>query len=305
MLVSDAAGGGPSLAFTGAAIDRAAEIRHDDAAIAALLSGASTMAVAAGGQGVLIESSAERLARVPWSSSGDEPLLLGIEQGRPLVAVDLDALGHPRRAELIDGGRLLGLREAGTMLPRAEGGLAAYLTAMLSWHRRHGFCAVCGSATRVAEGGLSRGCPNCGAAHFPRTDPVVIMTVEHEGRLLLGSRTGWPDDRYSILAGFVAPGETPEEAVVREVREESGIEAFAPAYVASQPWPFPASLMLGYSAQAAGGEPQPGGDGEMSNVRWFRVDEIRAAQRGEGTVQLPGAVSIARMLIDLWVDQQG
>jgi NAD+ diphosphatase len=290
--------------FTGATIDRAAEIRHDPAAIAALLSGEDALAVASGSGGVLVEDGGGRLARLPWAAPGDEALLLGIEDGRPLLAVDLESLASDERTRLVNDRTVLGLREAGTSLPQEEGGLAAYLSALLGWHRRHGFCSVCGSATHVAEAGLSRKCPNCGATHFPRTDPVVIMTVEHDGRLLLGSRTGWPDDRYSILAGFVAPGETPEEAVVREVREESGIEAFAPAYVASQPWPFPASLMLGYSAQAAGGEPQPGGDGEMSDVRWFSADEIRAAQRGDGPMHLPGEVSIARMLIDLWVDRQ-
>src|SRR5262249_53858810 len=159
--------------------------------------------------------------------------------------------------------------------------LAAYLMALLNWHRRHRFCANCGAPTNVVEGGFSRKCPNCGASHFPRTDPVVIMLVEHDRRLLLGRRPVWPESRYSILAGFVSRGETLEEAVIREVREESGIEAYDARYVASQPWPFPSSLMLGFSARADGGEPTAR-DGELEDVRWFTLDQIREARSNDG-----------------------
>jgi NAD+ diphosphatase len=192
------------------------------------------------------------------------------------------------------------LRDAGTTLPQSEGGLAAYLVALMNWHQRHGFCSVCGTKTAIAEAGLSRKCPHCGATHFPRTDPVVIMTVEFDEQLLMGSRVGWPPERYSVLAGFVASAETPEEAVVREVREESGIHAHDATYVGSQPWPFPASLMLGFHARADGGEPRPGGDNELSDVRWFSREEVSAMQSGESPLKLPGEVSIARHLIDRW-----
>jgi NAD+ diphosphatase len=144
----------------------------------------------------------------------------------------------------------------------------------------------------------------CGATHFPRTDPVVIMLVQNGGRLLLGRRPAWPANRYSVLAGFVSPGETPEEAVVREVREESGIEAHSARYVTSQPWPFPSSLMLGFEAQADGGEPRATDD-ELEDVSWFTLDQVREAQREAGTLRLPPAVSIARTLIDLWVARDG
>jgi NAD+ diphosphatase len=139
---------------------------------------------------------------------------------------------------------------------------------------------------------------------------VVIMLVEHEGRLLLGRRAGWPGRRFSVLAGFVAPGESLEEAVVREVREESGIVSYDPRYVASQPWPFPASLMLGFTAFSDGGEPVAR-DGELEEVAWFTRDQVRAAALGEWStgagegsadMALPPPVSIARFLIDRWLE---
>jgi NAD+ diphosphatase len=129
------------------------------------------------------------------------------------------------------------------------------------------------------------------------------MAVEHQDRLLLGRRVGWPAGRFSVLAGFVAPGETPEEAVVREVREESGIDARDPKYVAAQPWPFPASLMLGFEARSDGGEPRAR-DGELEDVGWFTLAEVRDAQRELGPLQLPPRVSIARLLIDGWVKRR-
>ena len=156
----------------------------------------------------------------------------------------------------------------------AEAGLAAYVMALLNWHRRHRFCANCGNPTDVAEAGYLRHCPRCGANHFPRTDPVVIMTVESDDRLLLGRRAGWPAGRLSVLAGFVSPGESAEEAVTREVQEESGIVARDPVFVASQPWPFPASLMLGFHAVSDGGEPRVTDD-ELEEVGWWAATRSR------------------------------
>ena len=161
-----------------------------------------------------------------------------------------------------------------------------------------------GSATEIAEAGYSRRCPRCGSTHFPRTDPVVIMTVGHDRHLLLGRRAGWPPARCSVLAGFVSPGESAEEAVVREVREESGILARDPVYVASQPWPFPSSLMLGFDAQSDGGEPKAR-DGELEEVAWFSLEEVRAgANERNPDLLLPPPVSIARFLIERWVSLQ-
>jgi NAD+ diphosphatase len=225
-----------------------------------------------------------------------EPLLLGLADGRPLFAFDpggLEANGLP--------GSPLGLRELASELPEPELGLVAYAAALLNWHRRHGFCAVCGHATDPADGGHERRCPACGAHHFPRTDPVVIMRVTRDEQLLLGHQAAWPQGRYSVLAGFVEPGETLEQAVRREVREESGVELERVGYVASQPWPFPSSLMLGFEATArAGCEPQADGH-ELEHVRWFTRAEVRTAAAGESDVLLPPGFSIARRLIDGWL----
>lgn len=262
-----------------------------------------------------------RLLRRPLTGNVNpyRPILLGLEHGDPLFAADLDDPEAANQLAETGAGRLVSLREAGTLLGQEEGGLAAYLVALLNWHRKHRFCANCGAATRVAEAGLSRRCPTCGQTHFPRTDPVVIMLVDDgAGNVLLGRRIGWPEGRFSILAGYVAPGETPEEAVAREVREESGVVAHSPRYVASQPWPFPASLMLGYEASAhrptSDGDPVPQ-EGEMAEVRWFSLKQIRQAaalshpdaaeSRSDGALRLPGEVSIARMLIDAWVARGG
>ena len=264
--------------------------------------------------GVLVAQDGASLTRfAPSAEQLRELVLLGVEDGHGLFAVDLDreaaqerpaddgSWGHPEERRL---GRVVSLRDSGMELAHTEGGLAAYATGLLNWHRRHRFCANCGSATEITEAGLSRRCPSCGAHHFPRTDPVVIMTVEHDGRLLLGRRAGWPQGRLSVLAGFISPGESAEEAVVREVQEESGIVVRDPVYVTSQPWPFPASLMLGFHASSDGGVPQPT-DGELDEVHWMDIARVRRAVAGEDAgFELPGKVSIARFLIERWVAER-
>jgi len=307
--VTGAATGRP---FTGVVLDRVSVQRKDPDWVAALAASPRARGIAAGRDGVLVDSGERALVRLsPQPGQLETPILLGVDpDGAELVAIDLDReAARDRPAD--DGswgqtqgeldGHVVSLRDAGVVLPHAEAGLAAYATALLNWHRRHGFCANCGTATEITEAGFSRRCPNCGANHFPRTDPVVIMTVEHDGRLLLGRRTGWPEGRLSVLAGFVSPGESAEEAVVREVQEESGIICRDAAYVTSQPWPFPASLMLGFHAVSDGGEPRAT-DGELDEVRWIDGDVVAAAVAGEDApFALPGAVSIARFLIERWV----
>jgi len=294
--------------FTGATLDRAADVRADRAELTRLLADPGARFVAAGTENVLLANDSPALLRQRLDGQVNpyQPILLGLEDGRPLFAADMSEPDAETRIESTGLGRLVSLREAGMLLPQAEGGLAAYLVALLNWHRRHRFCANCGSATKVAEAGLSRRCPACKSSHFPRTDPVVIMLVEHDGHVLLGRRVGWEPGRFSILAGFIASGETPEEAVIREVHEESGIVAHSPRYMASQPWPFPSSLMLGYEASAEGGEPVPQ-IGEMAEVRWFSHAEILAAGAADfdGVPKLPGRVSIARSLIEAWVARGG
>jgi NAD+ diphosphatase len=294
--------------FTGMALDRVSVERKDPDWIRERAQRPDTRAVAAGRDGVLITGgSAPALLRVrPTAEQLSEPILLGVDGDEALFAVDLDE-GDGAQSLANDNGaaQMVSLRDAGTLLPHAEAGLAAYVTALLNWHRRHRFCANCGTATDIAEAGYSRHCPRCGATHFPRTDPVVIMTVEHEGRLLLGRRTGWPAGRLSVLAGFLSPGESAEEAVVREVQEESGIVARDPVYVTSQPWPFPASLMLGFHAGSDGGQPHAR-DGELDEVHWLTLDAVKQAMREEHPdFRLPPSISIARYLIDRWVASKG
>ncbi len=286
------------------ALDRASARRRDPQWIARLLRERDTRAVAASAEGVLLDeepaTALPRLIVPEVQASESDPILLGLEDGRALFALDLDATPPPVRISLLSGRRIAPLREAGAVLSQSEGGLAAYLMALLNWHRRHPHCSVCGALTSIAEGGYSRRCPACGATHFPRTDPAVIVLVSDRDRVLLGRHAGWPAAQYSILAGFVSPGESLEEAVAREVLEEAGIEVRDPVYVTSQPWPFPSSLMLGFTAQSDGGEPIAR-DGELEDVRWFSRDEVGGALAGEGAgLRLPPSVSIARFLVERW-----
>src|ERR1700760_2413540 len=269
--------------FTGMALDRASTERKDPEWVRRRLDDpAAPGPVTATHEGVAMTNGEKAaLLRSPLPPEArDEPVLLGLEDGAPLFAVDLEALPRSEQLEMGEGADIMPLREPGLVLKPAEAGLAAYVVALLNWHRRHRFCANCGARTLVTEAGYSRRCPRCGAHHFPRTDPCVIMAVEHDGRLLLGRRAGWPAGRLSVLAGFVSPGEAAEEAVVREVQEESGIIARDPVFVASQPWPFPASLMLGFHAVSDGGAPEPR-DGELEEVRWVDRETVRRAAAGE------------------------
>ena len=167
-----------------------------------------------------------------------------MQDERALFAVDAASLDG---ADLAPA-ELVSVRDIAPRLAQDDGGLIAYAAALLNWHRRHRFCSVCGKPSRIAEAGLLRRCPACGAEHHPRTDPVVIMLVidEQRDRVLLGRQPSWPPGRYSALAGFVEPGESLEDAVAREVLEESGVEVAGARYDSSQPWPFPSSLMLGF-----------------------------------------------------------
>jgi NAD+ diphosphatase len=277
----------PPNTFTGAALDRAGDRRRDAAWVAAQLADPAARAVLVGPDGVQVDDG--RLALVPLVDAGGVPLLLGLDGGAPVFAAEAR------------NGALMGLREAAATLPRADGGLAAYAAALLNWHRRHRFCANCGAPTEIREAGHVRSCPNCGAEHHPRTDPVVIMLVLRGDEVLLGRQATWPPGRYSALAGFVEPGESLEEAVAREVLEEAQVVVGPPRYVSSQPWPFPASLMLGFSAPWVSGEPVIG-DEELEDARWFTRDQVRAATEDRGDLRLPPPLAIARRLLDGWLE---
>ncbi len=193
----------------------------------------------------------------------------------------------------------LDLRAAALKLSALEAGLAAYARGLAFWHQRHQFCGVCGHGTIAEHAGHRRRCvnANCGAEHFPRTDPAIIVAVEFEEKILLGRQVSWPPGRYSTLAGFVEPGESLEDALVREVYEEAGVRVIASDYFSSQPWPFPASLMLGFTALAADAQINVGP--ELEHARYFSVDEFEAAIK-EGSLRTPPPVSVSYRLIENW-----
>jgi NAD+ diphosphatase len=226
-------------------------------------------------------------------------VLLGVdERGAAVFAADP---GAEAAAALDADAALRGLRDVAGEAAPADAGLLAHATGLLNWHRRHRFCANCGAPTAMASAGHVRACPRCGAQHHPRTDPVII-TLVHDGaeRVLLGRQASWPEGRYSTVAGFVEPGESLEEAVVREIGEESGVAVTDVRYRSSQPWPFPASLMVGFEAAYVGGDPHPN-DGELEDVRWFSREELERALAGEGQLKLPPPLAIARRLIEGWL----
>ncbi|MGY6630604.1 MAG: NAD(+) diphosphatase [Wenzhouxiangella sp.] len=265
----------------------------------------------------ITDNGAVEAVRLSLSASLEVPLdqavFLGIEPDQsPLFAVDLSASDQQPPAPSGDA-RFVELRRYGPLLTTPDAGILAYARAMLNWHRNHQFCGRCGSATVSEQGGHRRRCRNadCQQVTFPRTDPAIIVLVEHPGsdggppRCLLGRSPHWPPGTYSTLAGFVEPGESLENAVRREVREEAGIRVGRVDYLASQPWPFPGSLMLGFQAQAVNVAIERQDD-ELEDVRWFGLDEL--AQAGEwddgSPLCLPRKDSIARFLIDQWRERQ-
>lgn len=311
-------------AFTGAALDRVGDSRRRDADwLAAQLGNPHARAVVAGDRGFRLADGRLELVPLAELDGGQAPLLLGLDAAGPVFAFDEDE-ARDGRVPMVGSGGVRGeppanasgdrvpLRQAAARLSLEDGGLAAYTAALLNWHRRHRYCSACGHASVLTEGGLTRVCPNCGAEHHPRTDPVVIMLVADGDRLLLGRQAAWPTGRYSALAGFVEPGESLEEAVAREVLEEAGVRVGTVTYLSSQPWPFPASLMLGFRATYEGGVPTIG-DEELQDVRWFTRAELEhAAAQPEsdswgspgdpgGELALPPRLAIARRLIEHWL----
>ena len=196
------------------------------------------------------------------------------------------------------GARTESLRTLGMRLPADQASLAAYGRAMVLWDRRHRFCGRCGGATASDEGGHVRRCKDeeCCNAMFPRVDPAIIVLVNDGERTLLGRQASWDENRYSTLAGFVEPGESLEEAVAREVREESGVDVDMVDYHSSQPWPFPSSLMLGFTARARTTKIELL-DAELEHADWFSREDI-ASRR----IHLPFPVSISYRLIEDWYD---
>ena len=280
-------------------VDRDAGTRDDPEALVQAWQDARVLVVE-DGTATVAEDERPRLVLVPSADAPEgDRLYLGADDEGPLFAVAGPA---PRRL----GTRRLGLREVGVLLDDHDAGLLVHAVGLTNWHASHPRCSRCGTPTEVVRGGSVRRCPQDGSDHFPRTDPAVIMLV-HDGadRCVLGRQATWPEGRFSTLAGFVEPGESAEQAVVREVDEEAGIAVTDVGYVTSQPWPFPSSLMLAFRARAVDPSAVPTGrDGELAEVRWFTRDEVLASGRW-GTaagLQTPPSVSVAWHLITGWAE---
>lgn len=236
-----------------------------------------------------------------WAYRSDVPhdapsVFLGLDGDAPRFAAaasaeDLDGIATEARS----AGALL----AASATP-GRAGIVAQGRSLLDWHARHKFCANCGAPTTLAKASYARECAACGAEHFPRTDPVVIMLAIKGDHALVGRQPRFPKRFFSALAGFVEPGESLEEAVIRELYEEAGIATGNVRYIASQPWPFPSSLMIGAFADATDYELHLDGD-ELEEARWVTRDEVRAALAGDGDWFAPPPLAIARTLLEEWV----
>lgn len=279
------------LALSRASVDRAALLRTDAAWLAAAWSDERSRVLVVGDNRVTTTKDGAALAFVPPGGAPDgERYLLGVDGDIAYLAVHVDGTPPDGRT----------LREVGAVVNDRDAGLAVHAIALANWHRAHTHCSRCGAATVVEAAGHVRRCPVDGSEHYPRTDPAVIMLVlDEEDRCLLGRQDSWPGRRFSTLAGFVEPGETPEHAVAREVLEEVGVTVTSCRYAGAQPWPFPSSLMLGYYASAKGEEPRPDGV-EITEARWFSRDDLRAGM-SDGTIGLPTGISIARHLVEGWL----
>ncbi len=287
----------PPHVYSSIGYDRAAD-RRDDAAFqqAALRDPRSRFVVLHGLKPLLTEDARgprclflEAAALRAFRPEG--PVFLGLHAGRAVFAVDLDGAA-------LDGGTYLELRSVAAGLPPGEAGLLAFARALAHWRLRHRFCGACGRPMVTLSAGHCRRCEACGFDTFPRTDPAVICLVVSGEHCLLGRSRHFPKGMFSTLAGFVEPGESLEQTVVREIAEEVGIVVATARYVSSQPWPFPQSLMLGFRATAHLTQPRID-PAEIEAARWFHRDELLAAETRP--VRLPNPDSIARFLIEDWL----
>ena len=306
----------PPFAFVEAPLDRAENLRDDPDALARLWAAGRALVLDAEGRawttadGGLLAPAAATLAADPsralflglregegWFALPEEAVGNGAGPGpaAPASATDAAASGAPAPARI-------DLRAAAATWPAFDATAFAQARAVLHWHARHRFCGACGGALEYRRAGWLGWCGACATEHYPRTDPAVIVAVSDGNRLLLGRGPTWPAGRWSVLAGFVEPGESLEQTVVREMFEESSVRVLDCRYLASQPWPFPSSLMLGFEATAAPDEPHCASD-ELEDARWFGRDEIGAALAGTSGpdgLQLPPSISISRWLIERW-----
>ena len=288
-----------ALALARGTLDRAAERRDDDAWWDAAWRDPATRVLLVHRGSTLVRDGA-LVTHAPQDVEHDGVrVLLGVDGGTTYAALVVDRDTEPWDAP--QGTEWAGLREVGATLGDLDAALLTPAVALANWHGTHPRCPRCGVPTVPSQAGWSRTCPDDGTQHFPRSDPaVIVLILDADDRALLGRRAEWPDGFVSTLAGFVEAGESAEMAVVREMAEEAGVDVERLDYLGSQPWPFPASLMLGYHAHLAPGSPPARPDGtEITEVRWFTREELRAGCEA-GTVRIPPAVSIARRLIERW-----
>ena len=286
------------IAFAGSQLDRADQIRTDPAALEGLMNWRARLLKLDGLDPVISPDSTLEWGTLADAEPESELVFLGLADGRGCFAeVQTKLQGSVAPANP---------RVWAAMAALSPDELATYggARSLVDWHARHRFCARCGAPTKLAKGGWQRSCEGCGAEHFPRVDPVTIMLVEHDGRLLLGRQPRFPPRRFSALAGFVEPGESIEEAVAREVLEEAGVKVGPVSYVASQPWPFPSSLMIGCYAQALD-DALTIDTTELDEADWFTREEVAAAMAGDegGRFLAPPPHAIAHHLMQWWLDR--
>jgi NAD+ diphosphatase len=310
--------------FGGSGLDRGGALRNDRAAIEKAKADPSSRAVVLWQGKPLIKrdrpAAVLRLAMdhpIVQPRVGDA-VFLGLEQGEARFAIDFsdwvpgddsaDTVGsfvdpsEQQHPDLPNGDVFAELRRIMTWLSPRDAELAATAKAILGWHRTHGFCAACGVATQIVMAGWQRQCPACKTGHFPRTDPVVIMLITHGNAVLVGRSHGWPEGMYSLLAGFVEPGETIEAAVRREVLEETGVAVGQVRYLASQPWPFPSSLMIGCAGEALSTQITVDPD-EIEAAMWVSREEMLDVFSGVNPDMLPARKgAIAHFLLQRWLE---
>ncbi len=284
------------LSFTGSRLDRADHVRADPERLAGYMNWKARLLVLDGLMPAMADDGGLAWTSLADASEDAELCFLGLDDGKAcFAAVPPKGDAAPRMANPQLWQLMATLRPDDLAL---YGGARS----LTDWHARHRFCAQCGGPTEIAKGGWQRNCTRCAAQHFPRTDPVTIMLVEHEGRLMLGRGLGWPEGRFSALAGFVEPGESIEEAVAREVLEEAGVTVRDVTYVASQPWPFPSQLMIGCHSHADNDELTID-QTEMAEVVFFSRDDVGAALAGSGPFVAPPPHAIAHHLMNWWMNR--
>jgi len=289
-----------------APLDRASELRSDEAALDRLWNNAKIIRVsgsqlATDGKSLqfLSATEVEKLIASKIFTSGDK-YFLGIDTSSQAAyfAWDCDEVGLAAGESSSEG--LASLRELGGTLDEFELGISMQATALSNWHRSHPHCSRCGAETESTLGGSVRVCVKDQSQHHPRTDSAVIVLVkDKDDRILLGHQPIWPDGRFSTFAGFLEPGETFEQCVEREVFEESGVKVKEIKYLGSQPWPFPASIMIAFSAVVDDPSTAKADGVEITEVRWFSRDELKSSV-ADGSLLLPPTISVARKMIAMW-----